>query len=85
MQAPVVVMSECIYFLNQTSLRVLIQKPDTNAGDRQVGRKAQLSNIAAAKTYANSPAFRIIVLLTHQPLNAVSRISFDHAWVPRRC
>lgn len=24
---------------------------DTNAGDRQVGRKAQLSNIAAAKTY----------------------------------
>lgn len=24
---------------------------DTNSGDRQVGRKAQMSNIAAAKTY----------------------------------
>jgi hypothetical protein len=28
---------------------------DTQSGDRQVGRKAQISNITAAKTYAPRP------------------------------
>jgi T-complex protein 1 subunit gamma len=28
---------------------------NTNSGERQTGRKAQLSNIAAAKTYAIVP------------------------------
>ena len=30
---------------------MLTSLPDTQNGDRQVGRKAQLSNITAAKTY----------------------------------
>jgi hypothetical protein len=33
---------------------MLTRQTDTNAGDRQVGRRAQLSNITAAKTYATT-------------------------------
>lgn len=51
---------------------------DTNAGDRQVGRKAQLSNIAAAKTYVGNlsplvPSFAVLLLLTDQPLHMQCR------------
>lgn len=28
---------------------------DTNSGERQTGRRAQMSNIAAAKTYVSAP------------------------------
>ena len=54
MQAPVVVMS--MFLPSHGSLdRVLtgVRLQDTSAGDRQIGRRAQLSNISAAKTYAS--------------------------------
>lgn len=38
---------------------MLIPVLDTQAGDRQVGRKAQLSNITAAKTYAGVDTINI--------------------------
>jgi len=49
MQAPVVVLSMSFpsLFCHRT---YLTSRTDTGAGDRQFGRKAQLSNITAAKT-----------------------------------
>lgn len=53
MQAPVVVMSTLpLIPVNRLYWLLLTRRIDTNAGDRQVGRRAQLSNITAAKTYA---------------------------------
>ena len=51
MQAPVVVMSRVFRYSTRFMAVVSNVDIDTQSGDRQVGRKAQLSNITAAKTY----------------------------------
>lgn len=60
---------------------------NTNSGERQVGRKAQLSNIAAAKTYVQ---FYPIAQLARfdsdvEIINTVLRTLSGHVWVPRPC
>ena len=78
MQAPVIVMSQSQSFL--IDVRKLISL-DTQSGDRQFGRKAQLSNITAAKTCDTLPIFYLEWLLIDQ----VSQTLFDHVLVPKPC
>ena len=54
MQAPVVVMSKTLHYVRALEL-VANRKTDTQTpgGERQFGRKAQLSNITAAKTVSD--------------------------------
>ena len=40
----------CFYAILQNSLLTSAPFADTNGGERQTGRKAQMSNISAAKT-----------------------------------
>lgn len=59
---------------------------DTNAGDRQVGRRAQLSNITAAKTYDPLPVRDFpprMILKLNNPL--VWPTLSGHVSVPRPC
>jgi hypothetical protein len=60
MQAPVIVMSRFGHIKDRE--RILEDSnslTDTGQGDRQVGRKAQISNITAAKTYAPIPLLHV--------------------------
>lgn len=65
---------------------LLIRGIDTNAGDRQVGRRAQLSNITAAKTYGMPLIYYIVyvspLVLTHS--TALPTL-FGHVSDPRPC
>jgi hypothetical protein len=96
MQAPVLVMSTSNLLLPRSCSLLFEHRladtssfADTQSGERQTGRKAQLSNIAAAKTYARFPAScRYAVwappLIAHT-ITTVSQTSSGHASAPRPC
>lgn len=86
MQAPVVVMSLSFHRLFAQLLTITL-KTDTQAGDRQVGRKAQLSNITAAKTYVLpfGYSFRMFERSNIWTYYTGLRILCDHVSVPKPC